>query len=234
MAHSLEALLVLQEKDRKIQKLRREIRDIPARKADLEEQLKGAKTNLAQSREALKKATADLKQLEIEDEAHRAKVTQYKRQQMEAKTNEQYRVFLQEIAAVEKLIASLEDREIVLMEHLETAQKEILIREAELQEEENSIREEKLMLEGRLSEVREALDALRTDRERTAATIPCSLLNKYDRLFANKGDFAVVKVEGDHCSGCHMKLPPQIINNALHPDKLVFCNFCGRILINVR
>ena len=36
MAHPLEALLVLQEKDRKIAKLKREIRDIPARKADIE------------------------------------------------------------------------------------------------------------------------------------------------------------------------------------------------------
>ena len=123
MAHPLEALLVLQEKDRKIAKLYREIRDIPARKADIDKQLEGAKTKLNQAREVLKKITADLKQLEIEAAAHGEKILKYKQQQMEAKTNDQYRAFLQEIAAAEKLIAGLEDREIVLMEQMESSKK---------------------------------------------------------------------------------------------------------------
>ena len=78
MAHPLEALLVLQEKDRKIAKLQREIRDIPARKADIEKQLEGAKTKLNQSREALKKVNSDLKQLEIEAGTHNEKIIKNK------------------------------------------------------------------------------------------------------------------------------------------------------------
>jgi predicted nucleic acid-binding Zn-ribbon protein len=234
MAHPLEALLVLQEKDRKIAKLQREIRDIPARKADIEKQLEGAKTKLTAAREALKKVTADLKQLEVEAGVHSEKILKYKQQQMEAKTNDQYRAFLQEIAAAEKHIAALEDREMVLMEHTESAKKIIAEREAELKEEEGGVSEEKEMLEERLSEVQEDLNALMADRGRITATVNPSLLSKYERLFKNKGDFAVVQVEKDHCSGCHMRLPPQVTNDALNPDKLVICNFCGRMLINLR
>ncbi|MEI8206715.1 MAG: C4-type zinc ribbon domain-containing protein [Kiritimatiellales bacterium] len=234
MAHPLEALLVLQEKDRKIAKLQREIRDIPARKADIEKQLEGAKTKLNQSREALKKVTADLKQLEIEAGVHSEKIIKYKQQQLEAKTNDQYRAFLQEIAAAEKHISVLEDREIVLMEHIESAKKIIAEREAELKEEEGGVSEEKEMLDDRLKEVQEDLDALLADRGRITSNVNPSLLLKYERLFKNKGDFAVVQVEKDHCSGCHMRLPPQVTNDALNPDKLVICNFCGRMLINVR
>jgi len=234
MAHPLEALLVLQEKDRKIAKLQREIRDIPARKADIEKQLEGAKTRLTQGREALKKITADLKQLEIEAGTHGDKITKYKQQQMEAKNNDQYRAFLQEIAAAEKLIAGLEDREIVLMEQAEASKKVIAEREAELKEEEGGVAEEKEMLNERLSEVQEDLNAMIADRGRITSTVNPSLLLKYERLFKNKGDFAVVQVEKDHCSGCHMRLPPQVTNDALNPDKLVICNFCGRMLINLR
>jgi len=234
MAHPLEALLVLQEKDRKIAKLQREIRDIPARKADIEKQLEGAKTKLNQAREALKKVNSDLKQLEIEAGTHNEKVIKYKQQQMEAKTNDQYRAFLQEIAAAEKHISALEDREIVLMEHIESAKKIIAEREAELKEEEGGVSDEQAMLEERLSEVQEDLDALLADRGRITSNVNPSLLLKYERLFKNKGDFAVVQVEKDHCSGCHMKLPPQVTNDALNPDKLVICNFCGRMLINIR
>jgi predicted nucleic acid-binding Zn-ribbon protein len=234
MAHPLEALLVLQEKDRKIAKLRREIRDIPARKADIEKQLEGAKKKVAEARETLKKATADLKQLEVEAGTHSEKIIKYKQQQMESKTNEQYRAFLQEIAAAEKIISALEDREIVLMEQAEAAKKVIAEREAELKEEEDGVSEEKEMLEDRLKEVQEDLNALIADRGRITSVINPSLLAKYDRLFANKGDFAVVQVEKDHCSGCHMRLPPQVSNDALNPAKLVICNFCGRMLINMR
>lgn len=234
MAHPLEALLVLQEKDRKIAKLKREFRDIPARKADVEKQLEGAKNRLAQARDALKQVTSDLKQLEVEDAALHEKIVKYKQQQMEAKTNEQYRAFLQEIATVEKSISGLEDREIVLMEQLENAKKEVSIREAELAEEEGGVSEELEMLSERLEEVEEDLAALGADRGRMVSTVNPSLLTKYDRLFANKGDFAVVQVENGHCSGCHMRLPPQVINDALNPAKLVICNFCGRMLINLR
>jgi len=233
MAHPLEALLVLQEKDRKIAKLQREIRDIPARKDDIDKQLEGAKTKLNQAREVLKKNTADLKQLEIEAAAHHEKILKYKQQQMEAKTNDQYRAFLQEIAAAEKLISGLEDREIVLMEQIEAAKKDIAEREAELKEEEDGVSEEKEMLEDRLGEVQEDLNALLADRGRITSTVSHSLLTKYERLFKNKGDFAVVQVEKDHCSGCHMRLPPQVTNDALNPEKLVICNFCGRMLINL-
>ncbi|MFA6173298.1 MAG: C4-type zinc ribbon domain-containing protein [Kiritimatiellales bacterium] len=234
MAHPLEALLVLQEKDRKIAKLQREIRDIPARKADIEKQLEGAKGRLANAREAFKKSAADLKQLEIEAAAHNEKIIKYKQQQMEAKTNDQYRAFLQEIAAAEKNISGLEDREIVLMEQAEAAKKVIAEREAELKEEEGGVSEEKEMLEDRLQSVQGNLNALMADRGRITSTVNHSLLSKYERLFKNKGDFAVVQVEKDHCSGCHMRLPPQVINDALNPAKLVICNFCGRMLINLR
>ena len=234
MAHPLEALLVLQEKDRKIAKLQREIRDIPARKADIEKQLEGAKVKLAKAREVLKKATADLKQLEIEAGAHSEKIIKYKQQQMEAKTNDQYRAFLQEIAAAEKAISVLEDRELVIMDQVEAAKKGIAECEAELKEEEGGVSEEKEMLEDRLQSVQENLNALIADRGRITSNVNHFLLLKYDRLFKNKGDFAVVEVEKDHCSGCHMRLPPQVINDALNPAKLVICNFCGRMLINQR
>jgi len=233
MAHPLEALLVLQEKDRKISKLQREIRDIPTRKAEVETQLDRAKTQLAAAHDAQMQVESDLKQLEIEVESHREKIVRYKQQQMEAKTNDQYRALLHEVAAEEKGISELEDREIELMEQLETSKKAIAERDAEMKEEEDGIREEQEMLAERLDEVKEELEAKIVDRERTASNADASLVKKYDRLFANKGDFAVVRVENGHCKGCNMRMPPQVVNDALNPAKLVVCNYCGRMLVNI-
>ncbi len=233
MAHPLEALLVLQEKDRKIAKLRREIRDIPARKAEVETQLDKAKARLAEAREAHMQVQSDLKQLEVEVEAHKEKIVRYKNQQMDAKTNDQYRALLIEVATEEKGVSDLEDRELELMERLEASRKAIAEREAELKEEEEGIRDEQEMLVERLEEVNEDLASQIERRAKIASEIAPALLTRYERIFANKGDFAVVRVENGHCRGCNMKLPPQVVNDAINPAKLVGCNYCGRMLINI-
>lgn len=233
MAHPLEALLVLQEKDRKIAKLNREIRDIPVRKADVEMQLDRAKGRLASVRENQMAIQSDLKQLEIEVEAHREKITKYKQQQLEVKNNDQYRALLHEVAAEERGISELEDREIQLMEKLELSKTSVEACEAELAEEEEGIRDEQEMLLERLAEVQEDLESVTADRERLSGNVDASLLKKYERLFANKRDFAVVRVENTHCRGCNMKLPPQVVNDAINPAKLVICNYCGRMLVNI-
>jgi len=233
MAHPLEALLVLQETDRKITKLQREIRDIPARKAEVETQLERARARLAEARVAQMQVQSDLKQLEVEVESHKEKVVRYKNQQMEAKTNEQYRALLVEVANEEKGISDIEDREIELMEKLEISKSAIAEREVDLKEEEEGIREEQEMLVERLSETEEAVEGLINKRAKMAGNVDQGLLVKYERVFANKGDFAVVRVENSHCRGCNMKLPPQVVNDALNPAKLVACNYCGRMLVNI-
>jgi predicted nucleic acid-binding Zn-ribbon protein len=233
MAHPLEALLVLQEKDRKIAKLRREIRDIPARKAEVESQLDKAKTMLAAARDMQMQVQSDLKQLEVEVEAHKEKIIRYKNQQIDAKTNDQYRALLIEVATEEKGVSDLEERELVLMEKLETSKQAIAEREADLKEEEEGIRDEQEMLVERLEEVNEDLASQIERRAKIATEIAPSLLKRYERIYANKGDFAVVRVENGHCRGCNMKLPPQVVNDAINPAKLVGCNYCGRMLVNI-
>ena len=153
MAHPLEALLVLQEKDRRLMKLRREMRDIPTRKADVESQLEQARSKLAAARADQMQVQSDLKQLEVEVECHREKITRYKNQQMEAKNNDQYRALLSEVAGEEKGISALEDRELELMEQLEGSKKSIEESESEMKEEAEAIAEELEMLTERQAEI---------------------------------------------------------------------------------
>jgi uncharacterized protein len=133
---------------------------------------------------------------------------------------------------VEREVSELEDREIELMEKLDTSKKAIETRTAELAEEEDGIRDEQEMLLERLEEVQQDLNAQKEKRAKMAAEVDPQLLSRYERIFANKHDFAVVHVENGHCRGCNMKLPPQVINDAINSAKLVSCNYCGRLLIN--
>jgi len=233
VSHPLEPIVALQKKDRKLIKIMREIRDIPQRKSDIEAQLSGSKKKLETALESKKHTEARLKDVELEIEACKEKVTKYKTQQMEAKTNDQYRAFVKEIGVVEAEIKELEDKDIKLMEDLEQGKAIVAECEERLNTEKAGIADELAELDARTADLMERLESLKEDRARAAALCDKPLLQKYTRIMNNKKDFAVVMVEsGGHCGGCHMKLPPQVIHDARNPTKIVGCNFCGRIVYN--
>jgi len=233
MSHPLEAIYALQKKDRKLIKIMREIRDIPQRKKDIEAQLAGSKQKLEVALDSRKHTEATLKEQELEVETLNEKVEKYKNQQMEASTNEQYRAFVKEIGVVEDEIKALEEKEIQLMESLEKGKTIVDECEEKLNGEKAGIADELAELDERAAALTERLEKMKADRARAAAECDRSLLQKYTRILQNKRDFAVVMVEpGGHCGGCHMKLPPQVVNDARNPTKVVACNFCGRIVYN--
>ena len=233
MSHPLEPIVALQKKDRRLIKIMREIRDIPKRRREIEAQLDGARIKLETAQDSRKHTEAMLKDLELDIESCKEKVTKYKNQQMDAKTNEQYRAFVKEIGGIEEQIKDLEDKEMRLLEDLErgkTIESECTER---LDTEKAGIADELEELTDRAEELEEQADMLKQERVRAASQCDKSLLQKYTRILQNKKDYAVVMVEsGGHCGGCHMKLPPQVIHDARNPQKVVACNFCGRIVYN--
>ncbi len=233
MSHPLEPIYTLQKKDRRLIKIMREIRDIPQRKSDIEAQLSGSRQKLDMALDSKKHTEATLKEQELEVESLKEKVAKYKTQQMEAKTNDQYRAFVKEIGAVEDEIKALEEKEIQLMEALEQGKAIVAECEEKLNGEKEGIADELAELDARSAELQERLEDMKADRARAAAGCDKAILQKYTRIMNNKRDFAVVLVEaGGHCGGCHMKLPPQVIHDARNPTKIVGCNFCGRIVYN--
>jgi predicted nucleic acid-binding Zn-ribbon protein len=233
VSHPLEPIYALQKKDKRLIKIMRELRDIPQRKTEIEAQLSGSKQKLETAVESRKHTEATLKEQELEVASLEEKVTKYKQQQMEAKTNDQYRAFVKEIGVVEAEIKELEDKEIRLMEDLEKGKAIVEECEAQLNEERAGIADELAELDARTAELQERLEKMKADRARAAEGCDKTLLKKYTRILQNKKDVAVVLVEdGGHCGGCHMKLPPQVIHDARNPTKIVGCNFCGRIVYN--
>jgi len=233
VSHPLEPIVALQKRDRKLIKIMREVRDIPKRKSDIEAQLAGSLLKLETARDSKKHTESSLGELELEVASLKEQITKYQLQQMEAKTNDQYRAFVKEIGGVEQQIRELEDKEIVLMEGLEKGKAIVAECEERLETERAGIADELTELDDRAAALNERVEGMKQERLRAAEQCDKALLQKYTRIMNNKRDFAVVMVEpGGHCGGCHMKLPPQVTNDARNPTKIVACNFCGRIVYN--
>ena len=98
--------------------------------------------------------------------------------------------------------------------------------------EQASIADEIQELDERLNELTERADKMKADRRRVAENCDRNLLQKYSRILNNKKDAAIVLVEsGGHCGGCHMKLPPQAINDARNHLKWLGVTFVEELYI---
>ena len=234
MTHPLEAIVALQKKDLRLIRLLREVQDIPKRKDDIEQQVNGFKRKLEETSEQRKKIEVKINELENETSLANDRITKYKQQQMDADTNEQYRAFVKEIGSVEEEIKEFEEQEINFLEKLEDLKKSEHKYNNHLSEAQESISDELKELDERNNELNERLEQMKADRKLSAEKCDPLILKKYVRILQNKKDIAVVQVSDTNncCGGCHMQLPPQIINDAKNINKIVNCNFCGRIVYN--
>lgn len=230
MSTNLERLLTIQDRDRAIARLQRELRDIPERKKQLQARLQAHHDFIRKAQEELKKTQAEIKKIEGEVEAARQKIAKFREQQYQIKSNTEYRALEHEISVVEKQIRDLEDRELVLMEQAEQYRAAVASREQDLKKEESRVTEEQQAFDRRLDEVRLEIRKLETDRGSLAEQMDGEWLARYERIYRRVGDFALVPIEHSACGGCHMNLPPHLIHEAHKGLTLVQCTYCSRIL----
>ena len=230
MLEVVENLLALQDRDQRLKTLRQELQAVPTEIASRQKLITDAAERLEASKSRAKAIEVEKKSLAVEADAKRAQIDRYKTQQLQTRKNEEYSALAHEIEAAEKQITAIEDKELVLMEEAESLAPAIA-------EAEKTFTSEKSRLDGQIATIKEKEGNLSTrisdlEKDRDAATqgIDEDLLERYDRLFHTKNTRAVVPVEHDVCSGCHMKVTAQT-SLALRSDKeLVSCPQCGRIL----
>ena len=56
------------------------------------------------------------------------------------------------------------------------------------------------------------------------------ILFKFKRIIKSKSGVGIVPVKSNVCSGCHMVLPAQFVNDVRGGEEIHFCPYCSRIL----
>ena len=214
MSTIIERLLVIQDRDRKISQLMREAEDLPARAREIKSRLDTHRESMKAAHEDVKKNAAATKQVEVEIDSYKQKIMKFREQQLQIKSNDEYRILEREIAVVQKEIRNLEDQELVLMEQAESLRKMIAEREKDLKQEEGRANQDEEVLKKRLENIQAEIHDLQVDRDSQAAETDPTWLARYDRIFKRTADYALVLVENAACGGCHMKLPPHLIHEA--------------------
>ena len=234
MLETIEKLLLLQDRDRRIHRVQQELAQIGPERDTYQTKATATQAQLETARTRIKQIESDRKRLEVDVGVKKQQIEKYANQQLQTRKNEEYRALSHEIDTCKAEITKIEDEEIVLMEQAETVQKEAvrLLRETD---------ETKKLAEGQIAQLnqreenlKKELGELQRGRAELAAAVDQTVCQRYERLFKSKGENVVVGVQHGVCGGCHMKLPAQILVTCQGQKEIVACSNCGRILYYTR
>jgi predicted nucleic acid-binding Zn-ribbon protein len=226
----LEQLLVLQDRQQKIKQIQTEIRSLPLQRQNLEAQLAASAAALGALKHKAQHLEMDRKTLELDAGTRRESINRLKTQQYETRKNDEFRAMANEIERYEKEIQSIEDQELELMDQSEKLKVEASAEEKKSSTARESIGRQMIDLEQKATALNARLNELTIERNELAGKIEEDLLGRFERLFASKGDAAVVALEHEVCTGCHMKLTTQTAHRVRNGKEIVSCEQCGRIL----
>ncbi len=230
MATIIEQLLIIQEHDRKASRLGRELFDIPKRKEQIDSRLNAQRASMKEADDELKLRMSALNDVENVIATLKAKIIKYKEQQFQIKSNVEYRALEKEIDVANQNILSQEDKQLELMDDLDVQKEQLAEIEKGMKADESHISQDMDSLDKRAENLEKEIAALKEKRTGLVEGVPEKDLSRYERIFKHMKTQALMAVQRGACGGCHMKLPPQAVNDARKEDRLTLCSYCGCIL----
>jgi len=229
MLPDIEKLLELQVADQEIRSLKEEIAELPKRILVIEQKLAGTKAQLEKARASAKADEANRKKFEAAILDLQGKISKYRDQSLDVKTNEQYKALLHEIQFAEQEIRINEDRILEVMVNVDAREKTVKTAEAELKTETAEIEKEKEEARRVTAEDEKKLAEWNAKRDGLRQGIEADLLRRYERVTKFRGT-GVAEVRDQKCMGCQVMLRPQMYNEVRNGEQLVFCDSCQRVL----
>ena len=228
MSPEIEHLIALQHADAEIRRLKAEIAELPKRVAIIEEKLAGTKASLDKAKAAVKGDEANRRKYETAINDLRTKISKYRDQSLDVKTNDQYKALMHEIQFAEQEIGANEDKIIELMVNAEIREKEVKAAEADLKSETAEIEKEKAIARDETAKDEKELAEWTAKREGARGAVDPDLLRHYDRVLKFRGS-GLAEVLDQKCLGCSVVLRPQTYNE-VRGGALIYCDSCQRIL----
>jgi predicted nucleic acid-binding Zn-ribbon protein len=228
MLPDIDKLLELQIADKEIRKLQEEVAALPKRVAVIEQKLAGTKAHLEKVRLAVKGDEANRKKFEANIKDLQGKISKYRDQSLDVKTNEQYKALLHEIQFAEQEVRLNEDRILEVMVNVDAREKEVKAAEAELKAETAEIEKEKEEARKIAAEDQKKLAEWNGKRDALRQGISEDILRQYERVAKFRGS-GLAEVRDQKCMGCQVMLRPQTYNEVRNGEKVMVCESCQRI-----
>jgi uncharacterized protein len=229
----LQHLIHLQELDLTVERVRRRVAEIPALQAALDARLAehaaavdGVKARIAAGQAARRDIERDLA-------AVQARLSKYKNQLMEVKTNKEYQAMQKEMSVAEQEISDQETRMLERMEEADGLAAELKAAEAALKSQHAAVAAERQALEAERAQLAHELETTTAARTAEAGQLSKEALALFDRVAHGRKGVALAEARDGLCTVCHVRLRPQMFNEVRRNETLIQCESCSRILYHV-
>ncbi|MBP7510533.1 MAG: hypothetical protein KA981_01310 [Bacteroidia bacterium] len=227
----LKALYKLQLIDSKIGKLTAIRGELPMEVSDLEDDIAGQETRLAN-------LTAEVKKMDETIAANKGKIAdakalvkKYEKQLENVKNNREFDALNKEIEIQGLEQQALEKR--IKNTQFDIEQKKMAIDslKAELEGRVLDLKNKKAELDNIVEETQKEEDELKKVRANAVKVADERLVHSYDRIRKSvKNGIGVATIDRDSCSGCFAGIPPQRQSDIKQRKKIIVCENCGRVL----
>jgi predicted nucleic acid-binding Zn-ribbon protein len=229
MHPDLERLIELQSVDSAVARLNAEVAALPKKIAAIETKLNSAKAQVEKVKAAIKAGEQAKRAHEGDIQTQQQKISKYKDQSLNVKTNPEYKALLQEINFAEQAIKGLEDKILDVMIDADTKKDELKVAENELKSETAEIEREKEQARQITARDEAELATLHAKRIDLRKAIEPDTLAHYERVMKFRGSGLAVEKNG-MCMGCRVYLRPQVLQHVHTNQEIIFCDQCQRVL----
>jgi predicted nucleic acid-binding Zn-ribbon protein len=229
----LVALYTLQQVDSKIDEIRAYRGNLPLEIQDLEDEIAGLETRIANFKEDSKKHQKDISDYKIKIKETEALIKKYEDQQNNVRNNREYDSLTKEIEyqQLDNQLSEKRIREITAKDNeVATKVAEAQMRLTELK---SSLDEKKEELQSLVEGTEKEEEQLLQRSADCEKLVEDRLLVAYKRIRKNaRNGLAVVGIFDEACGGCFNRIPPQHQLDICTHKKIIVCEYCGRILVD--
>ncbi|MBB6479093.1 zinc ribbon domain-containing protein [Spirochaeta isovalerica] len=221
-----------------------QLQDILSKKFDLEHEIHEIPRALAKKQELLNRLKKSYIESNEKFETTKSGLLELKRELAEAESLREDSEKKMDVISTQREYEALEKEIKSATEKEQFFRREIQKEERALEEMTEQLKKDEEMIAAEEQELKEENEKIQAESEskqvdlnqlldEEKAIIPGmdeDILFKFERIIKNKSGLGIVPVNNGVCTGCHMMLPGQFVNDVRAGEGILFCPYCSRIL----
>lgn len=227
----VKVLVELQKIDGEMFRLKHELAGHPVLQKKAEEEFEKKKVRLKAAEDELKARQVKQKERELDLASREEKIKKLQTQLYALKSNKEYQAMELEIKGAKADNSVVEEEILRLFDAVEEARAAVAREKEALASEEKSHKETLAALKKDSDALNAQVSVLDERRKVFTPNVDPKLLTQYEKILKGRDGLAIVPILEQSCGGCHIGLPAQFVNEIqMQPDKIMYCEDCGRIL----
>ena len=231
MRDQFRLLLALQQVDDRLRALALGEQQLPQRLQSYQAACAAARQQLVQQQVTIEQSERQQRAFERELANHQETIRKTQSKAHEVKTNKEYSAILAEIDAGKQRLEMLEDQMLALMEATDQQRQAYRAHEQQEHVAQQALVEQRHKIQQEHETLRRTIVAEQERRQQTVAGLEAKLYEQYQKVAAQHGGRGVAQLQEGVCSGCHLKVPPQMVSEIRLQEQLFTCPHCRLMLL---